>query len=158
MTFWLIYICFLIMTLIIIKLSKPEYHEKIAKVMLGSMTTISAFRYGLGADYFNYVDLIKMSISQYTIAIEPSFFVITRITAFLNLDYQVVFIVYSVLTSVFIWKGFKYYLKEGYYIALGIVLYGIILDGFFYSLSGIRQYLAIAMFFLAVGILQQVIL
>lgn len=147
MEFWIGLVIFLISCVVLQYFIQEKYQHIIPKVMMVVLTFLSAFRYGLATDYFAYKILFETV--TWSSGIEPSFKIFSVFFRSVGFDFQIIFVVYSILTSIFLWYGFKYYLKDFQEISIAICLYGIMAEGYWQSFNLMRQYLAIAIFIFA---------
>ncbi len=107
------------------------------------LTIVSGFRYDVGTDYFSYVRYFERIESGLSSPAEPGFNIISSIVSTLNMNSQVVFLVFSILTMFFIYKGVKYYADDKYFYKPVFYIIFIIFT-FIPSLNGMRQALAAA--------------
>lgn len=150
MLFWICLDLFLIVLFFITTLLIPDKHKRwIALSVMILLTLISAFRYGTGVDYFSYESLYYEDVTYK----EPLFDFIIGILKYLGFSAQMMFLVYAVLTSFFIWKGISGYFSKPQQILFAVILYGAIDTLWMFSMNGMRQGLATAIFFWSVQFL-----
>jgi transmembrane protein EpsG len=110
------------------------------------MAAASAFRYNSGPDYFQYLTIhewILVAEEPFSIS-EPFHVVITLMSNFLGFGLQFVMFVYSLLTAIFFFLGFKYFSKTKIEFFLITSLYFSLL--YLSSFNTVRVYLAAAIF------------
>lgn len=112
------------------------------------ITAVSGFRYGVGTDYFNYVRYFNQIESGYNAPAEPGFNYLAMLIAKLTLNSQALFLVFSVLTMFFFYRGLKYYLNNDF-IFKPVLYIVFVIFTYIPSLNGIRQALAAAIIFYA---------
>lgn len=110
---------------------------------------ISAFRYDVGTDYFHtyvpfYLDVVNYGYKPY--ASEPLFQLLNNLGAALDLHYQFIFIISSLVITIF-----SYYvmLEKSNNPALSVVVF-LFSSIFFSSLNNVRQYMALAIVLYAI--------
>lgn len=113
---------------------------------------IGGFRYGVGTDYFNYINLynshIKLSFGEFVESNgfgELLFFVLEKIAYTVSRDSRVIFIVSVGLTIIFFYLGIKAYKIK--YPGLVYLLY--LTTIFSMTLNAIRQGIAMSLVFFA---------
>ncbi len=105
-----------------------------------------AFQLDVGTDYMSYVDMYKYgyNIEYYYNKKEYVFYYILKISTALRLGEQSIFILVSVVYTVF-WLYFIFLLKNaGYKVWIFVFLYFTITGIYQNQLNGLRQYMAIA--------------
>lgn len=147
MDFWIGINMFLVLG-VIIQFFLPNKNLYVPVALLSMLTFFSAFRYAIGTDYFNYIRLYDyVSSSQSFLAYpEVSFQILSNILHLYGFQYQALFVIYSVLTSLFLWKGLKIYFADYTKMTIAISLWGIFLPGWWGSFNSIRQSLATSIF------------
>jgi hypothetical protein len=107
----------------------------------------SSFRYQIGTDYQNYIDIF-MSIIQgnefYRITREFGFVYLIDLINYIGGGYQLFFFVTSFFTIFFLYKGFKYFSDSKMIFILITALF--IPSLYLYGLNAVRQILATAIF------------
>lgn len=117
-------------------------------IMMSPLICISAFRYGIGVDYFNYVNYHIPSVLHGSSIrgidyIEPGYAFLIKVCTFLTSDTQLVFAVTAVITLLMIAMFIQEWSDEWVFsIAIFVLCYA-----FNQSLNIMRQYVAIAIFF-----------
>ncbi len=107
---------------------------------------IPAFQYNVGTDYMSYVDMYKYgyNIEYYFNKKELIFYSILKIVTGLKLGEQSIFILVSIVYSIF-WAYFVCLLKSSNYKVWIIVFLYFCITGIYQNqLNGLRQYMAIA--------------
>lgn len=109
---------------------------------------VSGFRYGVGTDFYGYIEYFEKIKSGQTLELEKGFIYLNLMIAKLNLGNQVVFLIISILTMLFFYLGLKYFTKN---ILISKPLFYLIflIFTYFSSLNGIRQVLATSILFFA---------
>lgn len=143
----LIYIIILVFVYFISAINSRKI-DKLDIVFFVFLSVVSGFRYGVGTDFFGYVNYFNLIDSGYTLSVEPGFRFLSTMFSTMNFNSQALFLTLSILTMTFIYKGINYYTKGDY--TYKPVLYIILLIfTFFPSLNGARQALAAAIIFYA---------
>lgn len=107
------------------------------------LVCVSGFRYSIGSDYFNYIDIYdNIDTSFY---VEPLFWLLNYTVRFLGGNAQVVIFISSLITVFFVYRALLK-LSDCIYVSL---LYYVISFLFFESLNTVRQGLAISISFYA---------
>lgn len=118
----------------------------------GIVFFISGWRYGIGTDYFNYIDMYRYITSQGSIItaiktfsnVEPGFIILNYLVKYFFNDERYIFIVCSFVTLFFIYKGiwsFKSKINIGFALFIYLLLFHNI------SFNAVRQFIAIAIVF-----------
>lgn len=142
MFFWICFAAICIMFCILEDFLPDERKKYLQISLIGFLIFISAFRYNIGYDYSSYVALFFSPLDE--MSIEPAFNFIVSSIKYLGLDYQMLFVIYALLTMFFLHLGCRYY--TGYYV-LPIALYGLIPMLYWNNQSIIRQAVAISIIF-----------
>lgn len=114
---------------------------------------ISAMRYNVGTDYKAYSQMFVVLVNGTATGIwidkEIGYLWLVDIVGFFNGNYQMVFAIISISTITLFYKGLKYFFKKKQtYLLFGTLLF--IPMFYFYSMNGIRQALATAIFFYSI--------
>lgn len=124
-----------------------KYHKYIAKLLFLVMTVISAFRYRIGADYDQYMNFFGfLSYDPDLIQPDHSFQIACEVLRNLGFDFQIIFVLYSLILMAFLYKGFKYYAKDYQQLVFMLALFELGtggIAGYWFSFSMIRQCAAI---------------
>lgn len=138
-----VYIFMLIVTLILIDLSKFVKKEKTKRILIFlSMVPfccISAFRSYVGTDFENYVMFFKNIDYLPSDNLEVGFMYLIKLCKFLSNEYQIFFIVTSFVINYLI---FNWIFKNSKNIKVSILIY-FLCAFFFESMNIVRQYIAI---------------
>lgn len=146
MEFWIFFVCVCIGFVFIEKLVSRKYKMFVPMCFMFFITFMAAFRYQIGSDYQAYEKMFY-DVGWETSYIELSFRIIVIFLREWGFDFQALFVVYAVLTALFSWKGIKYYLPAKS-LSLKILFMTISQPSLYWiSLSGMRQALAMAIFF-----------
>lgn len=127
---------------------------------------ISAFRLDIGNDYGQYVnmfyfinsvpeDLIFSSTEIMPIIEELSFVILSIVSYNLGFDYQFIFIVYSSILYLVLWKVIKENSKNLSFGILAFAVYALNFHFMWYSFSIIRQALAMVFFLWAIKYIEK---
>lgn len=136
----IIYIIILILVLLT-NIFNPKKVNRIDLLFFLFLALISGFRYGVGTDFFEYVHYFHSIEQGNTTIAEPGFVFLANIISSSNFNSQLLFLVLSTLTMIFLYKGLKFYTEEDYHYKP--VLYILMLiHVFFPSLNVVRQILA----------------
>ena len=145
MMFWAFVITISICSNLIIRKIPENYKIIVPKILLILLTFFSAFRYGIIADYHTYTNMFYHSDMQSSI--EPTFKILSIILKKSFFEAQSIFVIYSCLSSFFLWKALRYYLNSPEKVNLAITFFAIFSDGgWWFSMIYIRQWLAITIF------------
>lgn len=138
----------ILLFILLISIRDPYEMKFFDKIFFITLTAISGFRYDVGTDFFGYVDYFNSIRNGEVTPAEIGFVIISKTLTSFQLGSQSMFMVYSALTMLFIYKGLKFFMKENY--ALKPVLYILmVIFTYFPSLNGVRQALAAAILFYA---------
>lgn len=114
---------------------------------------ISTIRFGVGTDYFNYIEIYERVNSWPSHAVwsfygnEPLFLLLNKLSFYLFSSEIGVFLFSSIIIHIFIVMGIDYF-KKNISMSLALFLYYVILFNF--GLNGIRTTIAIAIVFFAI--------
>jgi len=126
--------------LVIFCISAYDYTKinKLDMIFFIFLTVVAGFRYGVGTDYFHYVDYFYQGFLANA---EPGFLYLSVGLAELGFNSQALFVVISTLTMFFLYNGIAYFLKNDY--TNKPVFYFIMIIFFYFpSFNVIRQILA----------------
>jgi transmembrane protein EpsG len=143
MFFWIVII------IVIYVISFITYrHQSLQKVPWILLFVVSAFRYNVGTDYVNYYHLFlyKDGMFEYK---EWGYTNLVNLLSGLGFNPQIMFFLFSLVTILLFYKSFKYFFKENDSLFMLATLLFIPLF-YFYTLNGIRQSLAVAIFFYSI--------
>tara|TARA_Y100001934_G_scaffold167448_1_gene199025 strand:- start:2605 stop:3711 length:1107 start_codon:yes stop_codon:yes gene_type:complete len=128
---------------------KNSSHIKLLLILI--LTFLAAFRFDVGTDYQSYAILIEQiesgDVSPVWANKEKGFFYLVEFLLFLGANSQAVFMVFSIATVIFYFRGLAVYRFDGRLQIFSILVFMLTL--YFYMLNGIRQALAISIFFFA---------
>lgn len=112
---------------------------------------LSAFRYNVGSDYPNYVmiynEIIAGTAGSLLLGLEPGYLLLIHFSDLIGGNFQLVFFLFSFFTILLMYKTMDSYLHTNTEKLLALLLF--IPMFYFPSLSIMRQFLAIAIFFYA---------
>lgn len=113
----------------------------------------SAFRYNVGTDYKNYIQLYEMfKQNPYSLShIEIGYNILTYITTIFFNDYKGIFIITSFIINFFIYKGIR---NNSVNVPISLFLY---ISLYFYCISFnlIRQFISISLIFYSISFLKK---
>ena len=117
------------------------------------LALISGFRYNVGTDYKAYSQMFTALVNGTATDIwlnkEIGYLWLVDLVDFFNGTYQLVFFILSISTIILFYKGLNnFFEKNRTYLLLGTLLF--IPMFYFYSLNGIRQAFATAIFFYSI--------
>ena len=92
-----IFLTIFLMLLSFIELYNNGYSTKIKVVLILLLCFIMGFRYNVGNDYHNYVDIYE-NLDWYMDVFEPGYIFLCQFSQMLNLTYQFPFFICSLLT------------------------------------------------------------
>lgn len=152
MSFWILYGLLTSFLVSISYMVKNKYQRIISYIMLVLMILVSGFRYRIGYDYDQYMNMYSwISYDPNMVWPEPSFQILCQILRTLGFEFQMLFLLYAMVSLIFFYKGLCYYLDDDYRqisVALGIFTLGTIgLVGLWFSFTMIRQFAAMAIIF-----------
>ena len=150
MFFWIVlFVLFFILFLINLKLSENT-RKILFYIFLLLITCLGIFRNNIGADYFAYQKIYFLMDWDSTkiFSIEPTFSILCILLKKYSFSSQALFAIYAILINLFIMLGIKYYFPKNY-LALNsfLLCWCLYFIGWYNSLTVIRQYLAVAIFF-----------
>ena len=162
MEFWFFFysmiLLFLLCNFVLPNRIKKEYMY----LVILFLWVIAAFRYQIGTDYSAYAEWFRAGPANFDDVIwtyfydpdnEREFMFLTMIWIIKSFDLneQFMFVVIESIIVFFVYKGFRFYLVKYDRIALAFLLYAVIdvPGGYFYSLNGMRQSMAMAIVFFA---------
>lgn len=129
--------------------SKNSAHIKLLLILV--LTVFAAFRFNVGTDYQSYAVLIEQIASGYVNPVwankEKGFFYLAEFLLFLGVNSQMVFMAFFISTTIFYFRGLVVYKFDLRLQLLSILVF--LLTFYFYTLNGMRQALAISIFFFA---------
>jgi len=141
MTFWII--LFLITYLLCMcENISPMNKLPLNKILVLIIFIVVAFRYMIGWDYDSYINKFD-TVEENDIYMETSFVYLCLILRHFGFDYQMLFLIYALITMFFIYKAADYYVNNA---TLYWGLYLLYPMGMLYSMGQIRQAAAIAIF------------
>lgn len=148
MLYWIIFSIFILILLWCSILCKNTacYTNKVAYLFI---TLVSGFRYMIGGDYSEYINMYYdadiLVLKAYP---EISFTIISVLLKYFGLSYQCLFLVYTLIISIFFYKGLTYYIKNPQIIGIAIGLYySSLFVGYWESMNTIRQMAAVMVCF-----------
>ena len=148
MDFWILLAIYIFFMLIMSFFVNEKKRKIIYFVELFSLTIISGFRSEIGEDYSGYVGLFFNCDVTENVLVYPeySFQLLVTIIKYIGLDYQVLFLIYSILISICIYYISLAFFDAWLYRIIFISIWAIApFDmGYWYSMNVIRQYLSIA--------------
>ena len=152
MFFWITYGCLTSTLILISYMVRRNYQKVISYIVLSMMIVVSGFRYRIGYDYDQYMNMYPwISYDPNMVWPEPSFQILCQFLRSLGFDFQMLFLVYAVVSLFFFYKGLCFFLDNDYRkvsLALGLFCLGTIsLVGLWFSFTMIRQFAAMSIIF-----------
>ena len=152
MSFWILYGLLTSLLVLISYMVKAKNQQIISYIILGLMIVVSGFRYRIGYDYDQYMNMYSwISYDPNMVWPEPSFQILCQFLRYLGFEFQMLFLLYAIVSLVFFYKGLSYFLDNNYRqisLSLGIFTLGTIgLVGLWFSFTMIRQFAAMAIIF-----------
>lgn len=148
MLFWCVLSCVSFTISIIMLFCKDIYRKWIIYLYILYIGGISAFRYMIGTDYYQYCVIWQQWENNWDFELfaghEPVFDVILQSLKATGFETQSLFFVYTLLTFAILYRAIKYFFKSNIEIFFAWLCYAMCLDGFWFSMNGIRQALAMA--------------
>lgn len=142
-------IYFVILFLILAQFVIFHKNEKVAlMVAFAILAMFSGFRFDVGIDYNNYVDIFNGS--EFRVVNEKGFLGIISVLKFLGFNSQMLFLVCASLFSLFAYFVFRNFSHDA---VLSLMIFFCIAPFYLGSFNGVRQYLAIMFFFAILPIL-----
>ncbi|MBQ8904077.1 MAG: EpsG family protein [Oscillospiraceae bacterium] len=125
-------------------------------VMFVLMFLLSAFRYGMGNDYFSYIRIYDIICSTpwseiTTLVYEPLFTLVTKLISMISTNPEVMYIIYSVLILAPVAYSIYRY-SDNVWISVAVYL---CFTFFYSSMNFIRQSIAVSILILAYGFIKQ---
>ncbi len=125
-------------------------------VMFVLMFLLSAFRYGMGNDYFSYIRIYDIICSTpwseiTTLVYEPLFTLVTKLISMISSNPEVMYIIYSVLILAPVAYSIYRY-SDNVWISVAVYL---CFTFFYSSMNFIRQSIAVSILILAYGFIKQ---
>jgi hypothetical protein len=137
-----LFICLFLLTF---ELTEKKYQKTSFYVLMIFLILISGLRYKIGNDFTEYIRYFHSFLKNYNSYgyVEPGFKYIVLFCAFLGLNWQLLFFIFSFLTIILFAIFFKKYSK---YPLLSAFIFFTFPIFYLTSLDLIREYLAIAIF------------
>ena len=123
------------------------FRRRFYLVFFFGIVFLSAFRYYVGSDFFNYANLYRYSQLGLDpiVQVEYSYLFISRFLGEMGFNFQAIIALYCILTYTFIYMGLKQISHDKEF--LGVVIFFVYIVFYFPSLSIMRQSLAISIVF-----------
>lgn len=145
MEFWMGIVIFLFVSFYITFVFKKEENYILNLFIVFILTFFSAFRYEIGWDYSTYQDWYKNVDLNSLYPMEISFKLLVHFLNECGFDFQILFFIYAMFTSLFIWKGINYYIFNEKQRTIALIIYGMAF--WFIGLDQIRQFICVSIFF-----------
>ena len=147
MLFWIM-LSFILICIVFFNIKKENRYITEAYVFI--LWFISSFRYMIGPDYEMYTDIYDEYgyIFDY-IQVEPFFEILVRFLNEMGCTYQMLFLIYSIISIYGIYYGARNFFEKEYCIMIFMGIFTFDVHLYWLSLSGIRQFSAMAVFFLS---------
>ncbi len=139
-------------------MKKPTKAKKAVyiAVMFALMYAVSVLRYGIGNDYFSYINIFRQieaaDFSElFFLGFEPLFALITKLLTFVTTDPEVLYAIFAALILAPVgWAIYRH--SENAWISVAVYL---CFTFFYTSLNFIRQSIAVSVIILAYGFMKQ---
>ena len=152
MEFWFFLDIFILFMFCLSMCGNDEQNKMISSICILTLLFFALFRYEIGGDYGSYETMyFTVDIDDGLPYPEYSFKLISHVLRSLGFDYQMLFIVYSLIFFLFFWKGLKYH-ASNYCVVMGAIFIFAVeskFGGYLWSMGGIRAFAAIAIVFFA---------
>ena len=143
MAFWLMLDVLFLLFVICSWFGYDEKNKYIVWLMVLVLVLVSGFRYMIGGDYSEYMGWFYYAEIG-TIYPEISFSILATVLRENNINYQALFLIYSIITLVLFRRGIAYYLPSRKYQILSIFFFCVAMAvGFWESMNTIREMSAI---------------
>ncbi len=143
MLFWYVLAFLLLVLFIIGYFADEKYNKWLAMLSIFIITFVSAFRFMIGVDYSEYADLYTYVGTDTSVYPEYSFRFLSEVLRNLNFNYQMLFVVYALISSWFIWETLKYFFDSYREILFAIFIFVITPSiGYWESMNTVRQFAA----------------
>lgn len=121
----------------------PRKTLKLVLLLIGLsiLSYMAGIRFGIGTDYFSYVDIFKVASLQSDTRIEPGYILLNVIVKFLGGNEHVLFFIVEFLTILFVYLFLNTYNEK---IDLGLGMITFLLFYYNYSFNAVRQSLAMS--------------
>ena len=151
MIFWIILFMLIFTGMIFSSFLNSRDKKCYFQLLFVLITIIAVFRNNIGQDYYEYENYFYYATFDiYNIDREPLFLFICDYLRYFGFKAQAMFAVYATLTSLFMYKGCKYYSRGNWWIGIVYVSVYVLNNLLWYgSLNLIRQFLAVSIIFYA---------
>ena len=143
MAFWIIFTAISFMFLVLESYMSPRQQRYFHIVFVGWLVFIAGFRYMIGWDFESYLNMFSHP-EGFELLLEPAIMLFINVLNNMGFAYQALFLLHSLLTLFFIYRGCVYYTEKP---ALPLVMYALLPMFYWSSLGIIRQALAISILF-----------
>lgn len=143
MFFWIIFSAISCMFLALEAYAQPKIKKYLQGAFLCWLIFIAGFRYMIGWDYESYINIFSKPES-FQLILEPAILFFVNMLSDMGFTYQGLFLLHSLLTLFFIYRGCSYYTKKP---AFPLVMYALLPMFYWSSLGIIRQALAVSIIF-----------
>lgn len=137
-------ILFLIISGLLLLSTEYKRINSLFFIIIGTVLAgFSMFRYGVGVDYFSYIDFFNLIGAGKNTYMEPGFVYIIKFVHYIGGTFQVVF---AITSLIFIFFYMNFIVGNSRLPALSIFLFLTLPPLYLASFNGIRQFLAVAIF------------
>jgi|GEM_PF-5142078 len=143
MAFWVIFTAISYMFLLLESYMPRPQQRYFRIAFVGWLVFIAGFRYMIGWDYESYINIFS-NPEGFELLLEPAILLFIHVLSSMGFAFQALFLLHSLLTLFFIYRGCAYYTDKP---ALPLVMYALLPMFYWSSLGIIRQALAISILF-----------
>lgn len=124
---------------------KGNYFRKLAILFISLFVSL---RYGLGVDYFTYQNAFyNISSGNFIDKFEPGYILLNFVVGYFGFGFHFMLFIIAVFNYMLLYLSIEYYMDK--YKWVGLFLFLITFDLFIYTLSAIRQSIALSIFLYA---------
>lgn len=143
MIFWGMFTAISYLFLVLESYMSPPKQRYFQIAFVGWLAFIAGFRYMIGWDYESYINIFS-NPEGFDILLEPAILWFIYVLNSMGFAFQGLFLLHSLLTLFFIYRGCAYYTDK---LAIPLVMYALLPMFYWSSLGIIRQALAISILF-----------
>ena len=113
MSFWILYGLLTSLLVLISYMVKAKNQQIISYIILGLMIVVSGFRYRIGYDYDQYMNMYSwISYDPNMVWPEPSFQILCQFLRYLGFEFQMLFLLYAIVSLVFFYIIRNFYIRN----------------------------------------------
>jgi len=143
MAFWVLFVAISYLFLVLESRMSPPQQRYFQMAFVGWLLFIAGFRYMIGWDYESYINIFS-NPDGFELLLEPAILLFINVLNSMGFAFQGLFLLHSLLTLFFIYRGCAYYTDK---LAIPLVMYALLPMFYWSSLGIIRQALAISILF-----------